>query len=283
MKNRDKEAQKFKALIELVDTLRSENGCPWDKRQTLSDTRGYILEEAYELIDAIMDNDPEKIREELADVLFQCVFISGILEDNFKLTLVDLLQNNIDKMINRHPHVFSSESFADEGELLENWELTKKQENNKNKSIYSNMTKTLPSLSFAHKVQEKASRVGFDWETAQGPIDKIKEEIDEFISLKEGTYNKDHEGEYCDRKRNIDLEMEFGDILFSLVNLARFYKLDPELALRRSIEKFIQRFIFMESLMRKDNKMLGDMSQEEMDEYWENSKHLTKEISKQHE
>lgn len=258
-KDRKYTAEQFQRMVELIDILRGENGCPWDKRQTLENTKGYILEETYELIEAIMENDTAKIKEELADVLFQCVFIGRILEDDHQESLSEIIDANIKKMVQRHPHVFDDADFKSEQELLENWEFTKKKDN---KSIFSNLIKNLPSLSLAQKVQEKASRIGFDWENAEGPIAKIKEELDEFITITQKNGN--------DR----DLEDEFGDILFSLVNLSRFFDIDAELSLRRSINKFIHRFKNMEILINKDKKQLNEMSQNEMDEYWESSKKI---------
>lgn len=261
MINRKKASIQFQKLVELIDTLRGENGCPWDRKQTLENTRSYILEEVYELIEAISEEDLEKIKEELADVLFQCIFISRILEDDFQESLENIIGRNIEKMTQRHPHIFGGKAFRNEDELLENWEYTKKREGNNRESIFSDIVKTLPSLQLAQKVQEKASRVGFDWENAKGPIDKIREEINEFINI--------------DITSRRELEDEFGDILFSMVNLSRFYKIDSEIALREAIKKFIRRFRNMEILISRDKKNLNRLSQDEMDDYWEKSKKIT--------
>lgn len=269
MKDRKKDAEEFRRLAELIDTLRSENGCPWDRKQKLEDTRAYILEETYELIEAMAELNYEKIREELGDVLFQCLFIAKILEDEQGEDLSRIIDSNIRKMINRHPHIFSDADFKDEKELLENWEYVKKNEKREKSSIFSNIVKTLPSLSFARKVQEKASRVGFDWEMADGPADKVREEFEEFISAKDSV---------PDNKEKA--QEEFGDILFSMVNLSRFYGIDSELALRGSVSKFIERFCNMEMLIEKDDRHLRELSQDEMDEYWEKSKESLRSNSK---
>ncbi len=266
MKERSLDLKRIKELIELIDTLRGENGCPWDRKQTLDNTKAYILEETYELIEAIEEKDIAKIKEELADVIFQCIFIARILEDEYNESLSGIIEKNISKMTGRHPHIFSDADFKDEKELLENWEYAKKSENKGNLSIFSNIVKNLPALLFAQKVQEKASRVGFDWENADGPAEKIKEEIDEFNFEKK-----------LDKTGGKRLEEELGDILFSIVNLSRFYQIDSELALRLSIKKFIKRFYRMETLIQEDKRELKDLSQDEMDEYWEKSKKMLRE------
>ncbi len=241
--------ESFEKLIEVMEILRAPGGCDWDRAQTHESLKPYLIEEAYELLEAIDEKDDEAMKEELGDVLLQVVFHSQIAKERNAFTIKDVVDNLTDKLIRRHPHVFKKDGKYS----YIRWEEMKaKEKGKKKKSSIGEVNKALPALSLARRIQENASVVGFDWKDSQGIIEKIKEEIEEF-------------------KRNPS-EEEFGDILFSLVNLSRFLNIDPERALRKSVEKFVERFSFMEKLIEKDGKSIKDMDVEEMDKYWEIAK-----------
>ncbi len=241
--------ESFEKLIEVMEILRAPGGCDWDRAQTHESLKPYLIEEAYELLEAIDEKDDEAMKEELGDVLLQVVFHSQIAKERNAFTIKDVVDNLTDKLIRRHPHVFKKDGKYS----YIRWEEMKaKEKGKKKKSSIGEVNKALPALSLARRIQENASVVGFDWKDSQGIIEKIKEEIEEF-------------------KRNPS-EEEFGDILFSLVNLSRFLNIDPERALRKSVEKFVERFSLMEKLIEKDGKSIKDMDVEEMDKYWEIAK-----------
>lgn len=251
----------FKQLREVVRTLRGPNGCPWDQKQTHESLRKYLIEEAYEVIEAIDHKDDEHLAEELGDVLLQIMLHSQIAEENGYFTVDDVIKNITEKMIERHPHVFGDVKVESAEEVTKNWEAIKLKNKPKENSILDGLNESLPRLLYAFEIQKKVAKVGFDWEEGDLIFNKVKEELNEF--------------EEALKKESIDnKEMEFGDILFSLVNVARFYNIDPELALNRTCQKFIKRFQLVEKLMKQDGKVIKDETLEVMDQYWEKAKEL---------
>jgi tetrapyrrole methylase family protein/MazG family protein len=245
-------------LCRIVKILRGPDGCPWDRKQTHSSLRQNVIEEAYEVVDAIDNEDADNLVEELGDLLLQVVFHAELGSEDGWFNMTNVVTNVCKKMYSRHPHVFGDAKANDDEEALLNWEASKKKE--KNLSTYTenlkNVPKSLSPLSRSYKVQKRAAEVGFDWPDEAGAIDKIKEELYEFIE------------EY--KKMDLDkMEGEFGDLLFAMVNFARFMKINPDVALNRTINKFIDRFEFIEKNAKKD---LKDMTLTEMDELWEKSK-----------
>lgn len=252
-------SEKFDKLVEIMEILRSEKGCPWDKVQTHDTLKRYLLEETYELIEAIENKEPKAIKEELGDLLLQIVFHSQIAkeEDNFNIN--DVIETITQKMISRHPHVFGEAEFKTPQEVLAQWDDRKKEEGKLHESILEGIPLALPALLRAYKIQSRVSKVGFDWESAQGVIEKIKEELKEVQ-------------EAIDSNDKTKIEEEIGDLLFSIVNLARFLKIDPETALRKTNRKFEERFKKLEKIAQQKDKSLKDMTLNEMDSLWEEIK-----------
>ncbi|MCD6159520.1 MAG: nucleoside triphosphate pyrophosphohydrolase [Kosmotoga sp.] len=250
--------EKFERLIEIMQILRSETGCEWDRRQTHSTLKPYLIEEAYEVLNAIDKNDDEELIEELGDVLLQVVFHAQIASERGVFDISKIVDRLIDKLIRRHPHVFAKS----EGYSYRQWEEIKASEKGKKmESVIGEINRALPALSLARRVQENASEVGFDWENNSGVREKIGEELKE---LEKALDSKDPE----------KIDEEFGDLLFSLVNLSRFLKVDPELSLRRSTEKFVNRFRAMESLIMEEGLKIEGLSLEELDTYWNKIKEI---------
>ncbi len=247
--------ENFADLVQIMRELRGENGCPWDKEQTHESLRKYLIEEAYEVIEAIDRKDEEALKEELGDVLLQVIFHAQIAEERGSFDIADVLKSLASKLRSRHPHVFGNEDFETPEEVLRNWEKLKTRE--KKKGLLEGVSPTLPALIYSYQLQERAARVGFDWKKAQDVWEKVEEEISE---LKEAV----------DRGRGV--EHELGDLLFSLVNLSRHLGEDPELALKKACERFLSRFSYMEKEAEKEGKHLSELSLEEMDKLWEKSK-----------
>ena len=256
-------------LTDVMAALLGENGCPWDKEQTHESLRKNLLEESHEVIEAIDTNDMEHLKEELGDLLLQIVFHAKLAEQEGAFNFNDVVETITAKMIRRHPHIFADVKADDAEAVLTNWEAIKKQEKAEKgvseqeepASIMSKLPPTLPALMKAEKVQQKAHRVGFDWDDIAGPKSKIVEElaeIDEAILQTAPGSEK--------------VEEEVGDLLFSAVNLSRFAKVDPEQALNRSVEKFVNRFRAMERKIMLDKKEFGNYTVEELDVLWEQSK-----------
>ena len=249
----------FLELLKIMEKLRDEKGCPWDKEQTKESLKPFILEEAYELIDAIDEGDPEKIKEELGDLLFQVVFQCQIAREGKEFDMSDVIENIGKKMIARHPHVFGDADFKTKDEVLIHWEEQKRREGKFRSSILEGIPETLPSLLRAHRLQDRAAKVGFDWIKVDDVLNKLDEEIKEFKKALEG-------------KQQEEIEDELGDILFVLVNVSRFIGVNPEDALRKTISKFISRFRFIEMKAADQGRKLSDMTMEEMDQLWEEAK-----------
>ena len=241
----------FDRLLTIMDELR-EN-CPWDKKQTMETLRHLTIEETYELSDAIVENDLGEVKKELGDLMLHLVFYSRIGSEKKVFDVTDVLNEVCEKLIRRHPHIYGDLKVADEQIVKENWEKIKLKEKG-NTSVLGGVPKSLPALVKAMRIQEKARGVGFDWDTQDQVWDKVKEELNEF----EAEHEKQAE--------------EFGDLLFSLINYARFVDINPEEALERTNKKFIKRFQYLESESKKDGKQIGEMTLQEMDEYWEKAK-----------
>ncbi len=246
----------FDRLKELIAHLRSPQGCPWDREQTLKTLEPHILEEAHEVCEAIRSGDRDRLREELGDLLFLLMFAAKIAEEDNLFDLDDVLDGSFVKMKQRHPHVFGEKQATEAHEVLDAWEKNKHRElSAQGKSVMSGVPRSLPSLVKAQRIQQRAASLGFDWETAEGVFTKLKEEIGEFE-------------EAWKSNRLKDVEDELGDILFSLVNLARFLGIRAENALQRTIEKFLDRFSKVEAEIVKR----GRMTLEEMDAIWNQTK-----------
>jgi tetrapyrrole methylase family protein/MazG family protein len=246
-------------LIEIMSALRGEKGCPWDREQTRESLKPFIVEEAYEVIEAIDEKNPEAIKEELGDLLFQIVFQCRIAEERGEFGMAEVIEKIGNKMIARHPHVFGDADYKTSDEVLVHWEAQKKREGKQRESILDGVPKTLPSLLRAHRLQDRASRVGFDWEKVEDVLPKLEEELSEFRTALKG-------------KKQEEIEDELGDIFFVLVNISRFVGINPEDALRKTISKFISRFRYIEMAAADKGKSLSDMSLTEMDELWDEAK-----------
>ncbi|MCX7724528.1 MAG: nucleoside triphosphate pyrophosphohydrolase [Thermodesulfovibrio sp.] len=254
-------SEKFDRLVEIMEILRSEKGCPWDKIQTHDTLKKYLIEETYELIEAIENKDPNSIKEELGDLILQIVFHSQIAKEQGSFDINDVIDSITQKMIGRHPHVFGDADFKTPEEVLKQWDERKKEEGKLGSSILDGIPKALPSLLRAYKIQSRVAKVGFDWENIDGVIEKIKEELKEVEeAVKLGEKEK--------------IEEEIGDLLFSLVNLARFLKIDPETALRKTNKKFEERFKKLEKIAQQRGKDLKNMTLSEMDTIWEEVKNF---------
>ena len=255
----------FDRLVDVVAMLRSDNGCPWDLAQTHESLKADLIEEAYELIEAIDAKVPKKICDELGDLLMQVMLHSQIATDRNEFGVDEVIENLTEKLVRRHPHVFGSAVATDENEVLENWEEIKRGEdgNKDRKSSLDGIPHSLPSLQRAEKIQKKASRAGFDWDTTEDVLPKLQEEIDE---IEESIRNDDI----------TEIEMEIGDLLFSVVNLCRFLNVQPEEALRKSTRKFADRFQRMETTLERTNKTFKDYDLSTLDQIWEQVKQQEK-------
>lgn len=264
----------FDEFIKIIKKLRAPDGCPWDQKQTPASLTPHIIEEAYELVEAIEQKDDQHIKEELGDILLHIVMLSNMAEEQNQFTLSDVIESEKAKMILRHPHVFKDTKVNSIQEIWHNWEKIKQTEksNNPEDSFFQNVPHNLPSLLQAEKIQKKLSRLGFEWDHISGPIEKLFEEITEFKEelLKKEALKKERLSSEEDHKTC--LEEELGDILFSIVNIARMLDLNPEMALRKSNQKFCARIKKIENLLKKEKKKLTDLSFQEFDHYWEKVK-----------
>ncbi|MEK6590296.1 MAG: nucleoside triphosphate pyrophosphohydrolase [Nitrospinota bacterium] len=283
---------KFEDLVKIMERLRGNNGCPWDKEQSRKSLKPYLIEESYEVLEAIDEGKPEKIKEELGDLLFQILFHAQISKDTGEFDINDVIEKIHEKMIRRHPHVFSTPTpipisnapslFVEGGkiekgggvlgvgkgvggisakEALAQWEDIKRKEKEYRgrKSVLDGVPKKLPSLLRAHRLQDKAARVGFDWEHIEQVFAKVEEEMEEFRKA-------------FTSKNTDEMENELGDLLFALVNIARFIEVNPEDALRKTISRFIKRFHYIEEEIAKQGRELKSVSLEEMDKLWNKAK-----------
>lgn len=259
---REEKLKAFDRLLTIMNELR-EN-CPWDKKQTLESLRHLTIEETYELSDSILDGNLNEIKKELGDLMLHNVFYARIAEEKRVFNIADVLNSICDKLIERHPHVYGDVEATDEKTVKENWEKIKLRTGNK--SVLEGVPASLPALVKAIRIQDKARGVGFDWEKKEQVWEKVEEEMQEF--------KKEFNAESFEATNKEKAMAEFGDLLFSLVNYARFIDIDPEEALERTNKKFIKRFQYLERESAKDGKKLGEMSLEEMDKYWNKAKEL---------
>ncbi|MBC5994752.1 nucleoside triphosphate pyrophosphohydrolase [Pontibacter cellulosilyticus] len=259
---RGKQLQAFNRLLDVMEELREK--CPWDRKQTIESLRHLTIEETYELSDAILKNDLPEIKKELGDIMLHLVFYAKIASEQNAFNIADVLNSQCDKLIFRHPHIYGDAKAETEEQVKQNWEKLKLKEGNK--SVLGGVPSSLPALVKAMRIQEKARGAGFDWDDKAQVWEKVKEELKEFeieFNVQSvSTINKE------------SATAEFGDLLFSLINFARFIDINPEEALEKTNLKFISRFQFLETEAAKDGKQLQDMSLEEMDYYWNKAKKL---------
>ncbi len=255
-------ATAFERLLTIMDDLRLN--CPWDKKQTLESLRHLTIEEVYELSDAILSADMPEIKKELGDIMLHLVFYSKIASESNHFTITDVLNSVCEKLINRHPHIYGDVKVNDEGDVKRNWEQIKLKEGNK--SVLGGVPASLPALVKASRIQEKARGVGFDWEEKSQVWAKVEEELQEF----KNEFNAEDESTIDHEKA----ESEFGDLLFSLINYARFININPEDALEKTNRKFIKRFQYLEDKAAENGKQLHNMSLSEMDIFWEEAKRI---------
>ncbi len=252
--------QLFAKLVGIMRTLRSEQGCMWDRKQTHESLKPYLIEEAYEVLAAIDQHSTEGVREELGDVLFQVIFHAQLAAEQGSFDIYDILDSSIEKMTRRHPHVFGDTKLSNTKEILANWERIKQAEKKQSAaSALEGVPHELPALLRAHRLQEKAARVGFDHTSLKQVFAKLEEELAEFE-------------EALKAENPAHMEDELGDLLFCLVNVARFIEINPEEALRKTIMKFIKRFRYLEERVVNAGKSLNEVSLEELDRLWEEAK-----------
>jgi len=260
----DERCEKFLEFLEIIRRLRAPDGCPWDREQTHESLKSYVIEEAYELVEAIDSGDDARIKEELGDVLLQIALHSQIASEQGAFDFGDVLEVISRKMIYRHPHVFGETEASTAEQVLQNWEDLKLKENNKkNRSVLSGVPAALPALTKALRIQEKVSGVGFDWDNKEEVWNKLDEELGEVKEVLE-----ENPGDPDKQK----LEEEFGDLLFTVINAARLYGVEPEIALERTNLKFMRRFQEMEERIRNNGKTLKESSLDEMEEEWNRAK-----------
>jgi len=251
-----KDLEKFETLVNIVARLRAPDGCPWDKEQTHQTLRSNLLSECYEVLEALDKSDAAKLSEELGDLLLQIVLHAQIAKDNREFEIGDVIKSITTKIIHRHPHIFGKVKVKDADEVMHNWEALKKEEREEGASILESVPKDMPALAYAYEISRRAVRVGFEWENVEGVIDKMAEEIKEI---------KDAH----DRQEK---EREYGDLLFTLVNVARWEGIDAEAALRNANRKFFKRFKRMEELCRERGLDFSALSFKEKDKLWEEAK-----------
>lgn len=257
MNSRKEQLAAFNRLLDIMDDLREK--CPWDKKQTLESLRHLTIEETYELADAILENDLEELKKELGDVLLHIVFYAKIGSEQKAFDIGDVANAISDKLVERHPHIYGDVSVEDEEEVKRNWENLKLKEGKK--SVLEGVPKSLPALVKANRIQDKVAGVGFDWEEPHQVWEKVQEELAELNSE-------------IEKGNSEQIEQEFGDVLFSMINYARFIKVNPENALEKTNKKFMKRFQYLESEAAKKGKKLADMSLAEMDVYWDEAKKI---------
>lgn len=257
MRTRKEQLKALDRLLTIMDELREQ--CPWDRKQTFESLSHLTIEETYELADAILDKDHKAMEGELGDLLLHVFFYAKIGSESGAFDMATVANAISEKLINRHPHIYGDLEVADEEEVKKNWEQLKLKEGKE--SVLSGVPKALPALIKANRIQDKVAGVGFDWEAPEQVFDKVKEELDEL-------------SEAVTLGQKQDIESEFGDVLFSMINYARFLGLDPEAALERTNKKFIKRFKYLEQQAKAQNKTLKSMTLEEMDVYWEQAKNL---------
>ena len=269
IKTMEKRHADIEKLVRLVERLRGKNGCPWDKEQTRETLKPMLIEEAYEVLDALDARDPAELKEELGDLLFQVIFHAQIAREKKEFDLADVIDRSHEKMVRRHPHIFGNADLKTAGDVLKNWEDIKAAEKGiqsssrpeSERSLLDGIPSKLPALHRAHQLTAKASRVGFDWAHLQDILAKMAEEISELLEARA-------------RRDSEQVADEVGDLLFVAANVARFLGIDPETALARSNRKFENRFRYVESAIKRQGRELKDASLAEMDELWEEAKKM---------
>ena len=256
---KDDAIKEFNRLLEIIDELREK--CPWDKVQTKETLRALTIEECFELADAILDNNTDEIKKELGDILLHIVFYAKIGSESLGFDMADVIRNLNNKLIYRHPHIYGTALAENEKVVLENWEQLKLKEKDGNKTVLSGVPKSLPSIIKAYRIQDKARGVGFDWERREQVWDKVTEELNE-LKVEIDNFDEDK------------MEAEFGDLLFSIINAARLYNINPDNALERTNLKFIQRFGYLEEQTIKKNIPLKSLSLDQMNEIWDEAKKI---------
>jgi len=246
----------FATLVDIIARLRAPDGCPWDRKQTHMSLRGHLLEECYEALEALDEGDSGKLCQELGDLLMHVVLHAQIAAEAGEFEVGDVLRGTNTKLIHRHPHVFGSRKVKDAGEVAHNWEVLKQEERGTDTSMLASVPKQLPALGYSQEIQRRVVQVGFDWEDIDGVIDKLAEEVGEFKRAD------------CQEKR----AQEFGDLLFTLANIARRLGVDLEAALRQANKRFYQRFSYMEEVCRQRGLNLGELSFDEQNALWEEAK-----------
>jgi len=254
--SKPKDLSRFDALMAIIATLRAPGGCPWDRKQTHASLRENLLSECYEVLEALDEGDTDKLRDELGDLLMQIVLHAQIATEAGEFGLGEVIEGINTKLIHRHPHIFGSKKVKDAEEVAVNWEALKEEEREPGASILEGVPKQMPALGYSQEVQRRAAHVGFDWEDVDGVIDKLAEEVGEFKRAQ----NQDEKA------------TEFGDLLFTLANIALRMGIDPEAALRQANRRFYKRFTYMEELCRKRGLNLGDLSFDEQNALWEEAK-----------
>ena len=258
MSSRKEQLEAFGQLLDIMDELREK--CPWDRKQTFESLRIQTIEETYELTDAIIENDMDEVKKELGDILLHVVFYAKMGSEQGEFDIADVINSLCQKLIYRHPHVFGEEKANNAEEVLQNWEQLKLKEKGRKPNVLSGVPKSLPALVKAYRVQDKTHSVGFDWEKREQVWGKVEEELQEFKA--ELLKNPDSE----------ETKAEFGDLLFSIINAGRLYKINPENALEKTNQKFIRRFNYVENQILKSGKTLKDTSLQEMDKLWNDAK-----------
>lgn len=251
-------------IIDLIRTLRGENGCPWDRKQTPRSISVYLIEEIFELVEAIESGRVADIREELGDVLFQVLFIAELFAENRRFDVTDVVTQNLSKMRRRHPHVFGDSAVSGIDEIRDNWHTIKQREkgDGDGRSVLDSVPSGLPALMRAYRVSERAARTGFDWHNLPEVMEKVEEEWREFKTAARSAGSEGREA----------VALEFGDILFTLTNVARFARIHPETSLSAAVRKFEDRFRYMEAQLQSQGKSIDSLSREEMDRCWEAAK-----------
>jgi XTP/dITP diphosphohydrolase len=255
---RSQQLSAFERLLDIMDELREQ--CPWDNKQTFESLRHLTIEETYELGDAILDNDLQEIKKELGDLLLHIVFYAKIGSEQNTFDIGDVANEICDKLINRHPHIYGDTKVDGADQVIKNWESIKLKEGKS--SVLEGVPKSLPALVKAFRIQEKAAGVGFEWDNAEDVLDKVKEEITEF--------NQEVEDQNHDK-----MEDEFGDVIFSLINYARYLKINPESALERTNKKFIKRFKYIEESAKNEGKVINELTLNQMEAFWNKAKNIT--------
>ncbi len=255
----DPRAESFLKLLKIMDELREQ--CPWDKKQTIESIRHLSIEETFELSDAILNGNMQDVKKELGDLLLHIVFYSRIASETNTFDIKEVMDSLCEKLIFRHPHIYGDVKVQNEDDVKQNWEQLKQKEKGGNTSVLSGVPKSMPALLKAYRIQEKAKAVGFDWEEPSQVFEKVKEELQEFENEVEA-------------KNQSLAEKEFGDVLFSLINYARFLNINPEDALEQTNKKFISRFSYIEQKVKEKGKQISDCKLEELDNYWNEAKKI---------